>query len=174
VIDRAARRLDDVRPRFSTFVHGDPNPENVMWRSDPSGNFTFRLIDPKDWWTGDYLFDVAKLIHYIRVTSPVQHLRLATEHVVDGTVSFYRYDAGPLDPHHDAVTQLVDLVGTFAGDNAHPDVSGWRVRLDLAIAANLLGIAGPRLMAAAQASNDADRHLGIIALGEGLSMLMTA
>lgn len=36
------------------------------------GGLRVRLIDPKDWGRGDYLFDAAKMGHYLRVTSRVE------------------------------------------------------------------------------------------------------
>lgn len=164
-VARAATRLGQVEPPFSTFVHGDPNPENVLWRAD-GDVIRFRLIDPKDWWTGDYLFDVAKLVHYLLVTAPVERQGLSVD-VAGNERNEISYDASRLEGHGSAQSALVERVTGFAEEMG--DCPGWRTRLDLATAANLLGIAGPRLAS----GREQDRHLALIALGEGLKLLVS-
>ncbi|WZO96071.1 phosphotransferase [Isosphaeraceae bacterium EP7] len=66
--DRISHRF---LPAFATFVHGDPNPENILLR--PEGSLVrVKLIDPKEWGDGDYVFDIAKISHYLMVTWAVE------------------------------------------------------------------------------------------------------
>ena len=167
VLARASERLSAVAPPFGTFVHGDPNPENVLVRRHGDGRLEFRLIDPKDWWTGDYLFDVAKLGHYIMVTSPVEHHRVMAEISIakSATIS---YDAAALGRQRLVEAALLACVEKFACDEVLPDCDAWRTRYALAVAANLLGIVGPRLERAESENQPRHRHLALVALGEGL------
>lgn len=67
LIHEAQERFEDWGPTQITSIHGDPNPENVFW----DGN-KVTLIDPKDWKRGDYIFDMAKIGHYFRVTAQIE------------------------------------------------------------------------------------------------------
>lgn len=64
-------RAESVFPAFETAVHGDSHPGNIIirLRSGEAGEFhpEIRLIDPKGWTHGDYVFDLAKLSHYIEL-----------------------------------------------------------------------------------------------------------
>ncbi len=67
----AKARLDAISAPFSTVVHGDPNPGNLMLRTSHSA-VEVKLIDPKDWGRGDYLFDIAKITHFLEATGPIE------------------------------------------------------------------------------------------------------
>lgn len=167
LLDRARDRLDDVAPPFSTFVHGDPNPENILWGPTKDGDPRVRLIDPKDWGKGDYLFDAAKIGHYLRVTSPVEDRHPAVE-VSLAAAPVIEYDRAMLTANEGLESKLLELVAVTAQDAALPDNERWRERYDLAIAANLLGIVGPRLERAAEDGDGTDFTLAWIAFAEGL------
>lgn len=168
LLDRARERLGAVAPPFSTFVHGDPNPENILWGQNGDNDLRVRLIDPKDWGKGDYLFDAAKVGHYLRVTSPVEDLNPTVEVAQLPAGSVIEYDRSVLAAHADLEATLVDLVAVTAQDQELPDNARWRERYELAIAANLLGIVGPRLERAADGGPATDFSLGWIAFAEGL------
>lgn len=167
LLDGARERLGYLAPPFSTFVHGDPNPENILWRAADDGGLRVRLIDPKDWGKGDYLFDAAKIGHYLRVTSPVEDLHPAVEVTYAGA-PVVEYDRAALSAHADLEAKLLDLVTVTAQDQELPDNERWRERYELAVAANLLGIVGPRLERAADGGPASDFTLGWIAFAEGL------
>lgn len=171
LVDRARDRLRAVAPPFSTFVHGDPNPENILWGWTDDNGLRVRLIDPKDWGRGDYLFDAAKIGHYLRVTSPVEDHGPVVEVASSSSGSTIEYDRSALSAHHDLEATLLDLVAATAQDREAPDNERWRVRYELAVAANLLGIVGPRLESAAAGGAATDLALGWIAFAEGLRNL---
>lgn len=171
LLDSARERLQSVAPPFSTFVHGDPNPENILWGRSEDGAVRVRLIDPKDWGRGDYLFDAAKIGHYLRVTSPVEAASPSVE--VSRSASAVDYERAGLGVHEELESKLLALVATTAQDHDLPDNERWRERYELAIAANLLGIVGPRLAQATEDERGTDFALGWIAFAEGLRMLAT-
>ena len=167
LLDRAQERLGTVAPPFSTFVHGDPNPENILWGAVEESELRVRLIDPKDWGKGDYLFDAAKIGHYLRVTSPVEDRHPAVEVTLSDS-PVIAYDRAPLSVHADLEARLLELVAVTAQDQELPDHERWKERYELAVAANLLGIVGPRLERAAGGGPGTDFALGWIAFAEGL------
>lgn len=171
LLDQAKQRLGEVAPPFSTFVHGDPNPENILWGGVAPDEARVRLIDPKDWGTGDYIFDAAKIGHYLRITSPVEHRSPAVEVDLTARPVVIEYDSAALVAHEELESKLLDLVAVTAHDEDMPDHERWRERYELAIAANLLGIAGPRLERAAAEGPGTDFALGWIAFAEGLRAL---
>jgi aminoglycoside phosphotransferase (APT) family kinase protein len=65
-------------PRFETAVHGDSHPGNILVRLQETTGKAYepeiRLIDPKAWTYGDYVFDFAKVGHYVELTGPVERL----------------------------------------------------------------------------------------------------
>lgn len=131
--------IQDYEPSFTTFVHGDPNPENILVKVD-THTVDVKFIDVKEWGDGDYLFDIAKIIHYLLVTGPAE--RLGTRVQVnkhfrpDGVVEL-RYSL-PSSAVIDRVVKMVEkrteqLAEEF-GDKM------WRQRYALAMASNLLGL----------------------------------
>jgi Phosphotransferase enzyme family len=172
LLERAGKRVAALAPAFGTFVHGDPNPENILWRENKDGEVVVRLIDPKEWWTGDYLFDVAKVGHYLRVTGPVeQHKPPASCKEIDGTTTVV-YDAQALRINDKVESRFLTSVKTFAedqGDGAKRDPT-WSERYEFAIASNLLGIVQARAKRSSE-KNETQRHLAWIAFGEGLRLL---
>lgn len=169
-LDDARARLEQVAPPFSTFVHGDPNPENILWGRTDDGEPRVRLIDPKDWGHGDYLFDAAKIGHYLCVTSPVEHDDPPVEVSLAAATSI-EYDREALTAHQKLESSLQTHVARTAEDHGLPDHERWRDRYELAMAANLLGIVGPRLERAADGGPATDFTLGWIAFAEGLRRL---
>ena len=163
----ARQRLQSVAPAFGTWVHGDPNPENALWSPGTDGRLRFRLLDPKDWWTGDYLFDVAKLGHYAGVTLAAEAGQVVVE------------TACAADGWHFAVSRLpeyglaveaallarVELLAIELSDKH------WRMRYQFARAANLLSVAGGR--ASRPELSEAQLRLTHILFARGLAGLAT-
>ena len=170
LLELAAARVAELAPSFGTFVHGDPNPENILWRG--ANPLEIRLIDPKDWWIGDPLFDVAKIGHYLRVTGPVEQYRYAAEHVDSGAATTVRYDAGPLDIHEALEEALLDDYRESATDpDGKLNDPTWEERYDFALASNLLGIVAPRAEKGRSKNDPVQRNLAWIAFGEGMRRL---
>jgi hypothetical protein len=162
LLQAAHDHLERVRPPFGTWVHGDPNPENVICTRSAEAAITFRLLDPKDWWTGDYLFDVAKLTHYAALTAQVEggHVTAALEMADD--VSRVRVDRAASRPGEEMLGPLRERVSGFA---ARTNDREWCERHELAVAANLLGIAGPRAERAEQRGTGAEVACAALAVG---------
>lgn len=142
-LDEIMRHTDFVSslsPGFSTVVHGDPNPGNLMLLAT-SGSIDVKLIDPKDWLNGDYLFDIAKITHFLEATGPIEKATTTTDPNVifeqkeDAAVLNYQITkpewTGTL------VNACLDRASAFAlqhGDNM------WQARYELGMAANILGL----------------------------------
>ncbi len=137
-------KIDALAPPFTTVVIGDPNPENVLLRYltgvDLSTSVDVRFIDPKDWGEGDYVFDLAKLAHYIHATGP-------TERLPGKQVSWQLTDKGSLIidytlPRGVWIENLTNLVreNVITIGGVLGDTSRAKLRFDLAMSANLLGL----------------------------------
>lgn len=164
-IQQARHVLNSVAPGFGTWVHGDPNPENAMWRSGLQGP-VFRILDPKDWWTGDYLFDAAKLGHYLVVTSPIES---GSGHGIVTRQPDCIEISEPATTRGRALeARLLTHIEAFATETGDQH---WRARYDLAFAANLLSIAGPRAERALATNDAIQRDLADAALALGLVTL---
>lgn len=137
--------LDRINAPFSTITHGDPNPGNIMLRTD-SSSIEIKLIDPKDWQRGDYLFDIAKITHFLEGTGPVEKPHTGVPVTVvysdQGEFADIRYSLVRPDWTESLVEACLDRGGQFAAD--HGDVH-WRARYELGMASNLLGLPDGRL-----------------------------
>jgi thiamine kinase-like enzyme len=171
LLERAAARVAELAPPFGTFVHGDPNPENILWReTDP---LEIRLIDPKDWWIGDPLFDIAKIGHYLRVTAPVEQYHHPAEHHDSGAATIVCYDTAPLDVHQSLEKTLLAAYEQSATDPVgNLSDPSWEERYDFAVASNLLGIVAPRAEKGRTENDQVQRNLAWIAFGEGMRRLV--
>jgi hypothetical protein len=136
-------KMESLAPPFTTVVLGDPNPENILIRYDKRQNGSVKVnvkfIDLKEWGDGDYIFDLAKLAHYIHTTAPAKSIS-------SKDVEWHPSDSGlvvkytlPRQPWLQTLTHIVQERGrtmarTFRDDPRHD------VRFQLAMAANLLGL----------------------------------
>ncbi len=136
--------LQSIAAPFVTVVHGDPNPGNILVRRDDGKVTDVKFIDVKDWKTGDYLFDIAKLGHFLLETGPIEDLRGAQlRSVVDSSnkVSFvYEVDR----PEYVLASYRTLEIKTSALADNLGDIH-WRLRYDLAMASNLLGLVPRRI-----------------------------
>jgi hypothetical protein len=157
--------LQALGPAFTTVVHGDPNPGNIMLRSSSTGELELKLIDPKEWTTGDYLFDVAKLTHFIEATGPVEkpsrgstpRVNLTTA-TTPATLSYVVEQPSWTGPVVAACREKAAAFATAHGDRE------WEARYELGMAANLLGLPLGRLQ-------KGRRDAAMILFGEGLLWL---
>jgi len=139
----------DITPSFITLVIGDPHPGNILLdtsRSYAGMSEGVKFIDPKEWGDGDYLFDIAKFLHYLEVTFLVEDLQPpATSLTLTQSGVELSYDLespswishGRQDVEHRIRSLLADpklkLKDPF-----------WKMRLELGMASNLLGVASSR------------------------------
>ena len=169
ILERHFDYLKKITPEFSTVTHGDPNPGNVMLRTTTQ-SVELKLIDPKEWMTGDYLFDIAKLTHFFEGTGPVEKPAegepARAEFRVDGARAELTYAFGTPAWTSALVEACLERVKRFAADPEHADPH-WRARYELGMAANLLGLPLGRLTNKKKFRPDA----ALILYGEGLKWL---
>ncbi|RLJ80192.1 phosphotransferase [Pedobacter alluvionis] len=144
LIESSQTKLQLIHPPFSTIVHGDPNPGNILLNLN-SSDLDLKMIDPKDWLTGDYLFDLCKLTHFISVTGPVEHPINDTPKVlisdIEGGYSFdYKTDYQHWT--NEIVSVCLGEAEKFANQNGDEN---WEIRYQLGMASNLLGLPIGRL-----------------------------
>ncbi len=151
VLGRHKRDVEDLAPPFVTFVHGDPNPENVLVAVGQTKVQT-RFIDVKGWQDGDYLFDMTKYFHYLLVTGPMELMSDAGSAIVTRKLNHIVVDHRCEPPVWVAGVEsaLTRRVALFAADPAaqsevvEPD-RHWEPRWQLGMASNLLGLPDNRL-----------------------------
>lgn len=164
VIEKKIDYLDIITPSFTTVVHGDPNPGNLMMKVSPS-NISLKMIDPKEWITGDYLFDICKITHFIEGTGPVEK----PEGGHDAQVKFETNESGTTLSYTIKQPEWTDTVVGACRDRVndfaqrHGDVN-WEERYELGMASNLLGLPIGRLK---KGRSDA----ALMLYGEGLKWL---
>jgi hypothetical protein len=170
LLERAAAYADGLRPPFSAVVHGDPNPENLLVGRIESAA-EIRIIDLKDWWRGDWVFDLAKIGHYLLVTAAVENGQAGTPSIdANGGHARIAYDLTPAPALIAAERHLRDDSHSFADRHGDPK---WEERYRLGVASNLLGVAGPRLQQGAEGNRVQD-EMGLIAWAEGMRLLAHA
>ena len=145
-LDKHRALLGTWSAHFVTWVHGDPNAGNIIFKAEPTG-VAVKLIDVKDWGTGDWVFDIAKVAHHLLVTLPIERPRpdairpvARFEHRGDAAGIDYRFDV-PMDIEV-LVQGILERTESFAlsmGD------THWRARFDLYMASCLLSVALGRL-----------------------------
>jgi hypothetical protein len=153
-----------LAPPFTTWIHGDCHPGNLIVRSSPQG-VEVKLIDAKLRGAAgaDYLIDVGRLIQFLTVTLSVQKPIGTVELVFDDDAATldYRFEQPVWT---DRVVQVcLDRAESFAA--AQVDCN-WCDRLDLTMAADMLGLIAGRL----DAGHGDDPEL-LIWFGEGLGLL---
>jgi hypothetical protein len=138
-----------------------------------------KLIDPKEWMTGDYLFDVTKITHYLQATGPIERpaepwrgidfgspgggKKPTADLRLKGNMADLNYTFDTPRWTASLVEACRERVAKFAA--GHHD-SHWLARYELGMAANLLGLPLGRL--------DKGRELAaLILFGEGLKWLDT-
>lgn len=171
LLERAAAYADGLHAPFSAVVHGDPNPENLLVGEIGTESAEIRIIDLKDWWRGDWAFDLAKIGHYLLVTAPVENGQAGTPsvEVVDERLRI-TYELMPSPALSGAERQLVVDSRSFAAGLGDEH---WERRYRLGLASNLLGVAGPRLERGAD-GDQVQGEMGLIAWGEGMLLLVEA
>ncbi|MEN3794671.1 phosphotransferase [Fulvimarina sp. MAC3] len=162
-LEANAGAIAAIAPGFTTTVHGDPNPGNLMLR-ERAGEWSLKFIDPKEWGIGDYLFDVTKLTHFLLGTGPIEKPASGKPAVSfkttgeDGTLTYDFARPAFVDR---ANAMCRERVARFA--RLHDD-TGWEARYELGLAANLIGLPVGRLK---KGREDA----ALILYGEGLVAL---
>lgn len=156
--------LAKISAPFTTVVHGDPNPGNLMLRVTDT-KVELKLIDPKEWISGDYLFDICKITHFLEGTGPA-------EKSADGVYVKANFTAGE---EQNQLTYVINQPSwTVTLINACQDRTKdfaskhgdryWEKRYKLGMAANLLGLPLNRL-------DKGRADSALILYGEGLKWL---
>lgn len=167
-MDKYRAVLGTWSARFVTWVHGDPNMGNIIVRFDP-GTVEVKLIDPKAWGTGDWVFDMAKMVHHLGVTLPVER---PLPGAVRPAASFARRDGIAVIDHQFEVPMDIDVLMQGILDRAESFAqsmgdSHWRARFDLYMASCLLGVVVGRLGSGRAPNVDA----ALILYAEGMRWL---
>ena len=146
-IENHSSYLEQITPPFTTVTHGDPNPGNLMLRTTTS-NVELKLIDPKEWMTGDYLFDLAKITHFLEATGPVEKPEqggpVKAAFQVNGETAELNYTYGKPLWTDLLVEACRERITGFAARKESLDPH-WEARYELGMAANLLGLPLGRL-----------------------------
>lgn len=145
-------QIQDLAPEFSTFLHGDAHPANIMLMRNPP-HYSIKLIDPNPslGGLGDYMYDQGKMLHWLDMMGYIVLERTSGERIVtpeketetDTLKVHYKW----LDPDkinlkgvrslqtnafHHAIENLKSLSNDMGDSN-------WDKRLDLSMAAAYIG-----------------------------------
>ena len=160
-----------LTPGFSTLVHGDSHPGNIL--INPDKRFV-RFIDPKEWGYGDYLFDIAKFLHYLEVTwnimdSTTANTNAKLQYAQSGNSWELSYELNPPTWVGSARETAEHKIQHFLTLNALNDPH-WKLRLQLGMASNLLGVARSRYDKQTNADNAPSNTLELarICFAEGV------
>jgi hypothetical protein len=166
MLDAIEQRVDwlALAPPFTTWIHGDCHPGNLIVRGSPQG-VEVKLIDAKLRGAvgADYLIDVGRLVQFLTVTLPVQRPLGTVDLAVDDKAATldYRFEQPVWTDR--VVQAFLDRTESFAAAQGDRH---WRDRLDLTMAADMLGLIAGRL----EAGHAGDPELPIW-FGEGLGLL---
>lgn len=156
-----SKKISRIEPSFTTFVHGDPNPENILVKVTAS-SIDVKFIDTKEWAFGDYLFDMGKLAHYLAVTGPVEISKYPLKLEVNAKRRTIQYQLTTIAPIERLINRVMERIEKLAND-VFKDTF-WKQRFALSMASNLLGLPAGRL-----AKNR--RTSSVILYAEGLKWL---
>ena len=136
--------LQSLAAPFVTVVHGDPNPGNILIRRSGDAIRDVKFIDVKDWKYGDYLFDIAKLAHFLLHTGPIEELQGFENDSVEisGQTACFRFRRIPFPHQRAAAAGIERRTAELAAELIDPH---WKLRYNLAMASNLLGLIPGRL-----------------------------
>lgn len=135
-------RISSFQPAFGSIVHGDLHPGNIFFKGE-GGALELRLIDPKPWIWGDYMFDVGKLLHYTLVTGPREDSDSVELRIHENETPLrIEYEIRLSERAQKAVQIIMSRLQEFAA--THGDAYFQR-RLNLSLASNLLGLTDNRL-----------------------------
>jgi hypothetical protein len=141
-IEKRRSQAEAFLPGFQTAVHGDSHPGNIIVRLRPAGPTDYkteiRLIDPRGWHLGDYVFDFAKLGHYLILIGPIEKWSVGSDCTFNTSAKTFRI--GPIPEISSWLHDLERMVfnaakslGESMGD------TGVEARYELAMASCLLG-----------------------------------
>jgi len=147
VIKQHEQEFQSLAAPFVTVVHGDSNPGNILVRRSGDAIRDIKFIDLKDWKYGDYLFDIAKLSHFLLHTGPLEELEGFDNESVEITAEDVHFQfQRTLFPHVKAAAETIERqTAELAGELHDPQ---WALRYNLAMASNLLGLIPGRLVSA--------------------------
>lgn len=133
------QKLQQLSPPFVAVVHGDPNPGNILVKRDGDRIADIKFIDLKDWKYGDYLFDIAKISHFLLHTGPVEELQAFSACDVETDteeirVKYTRETPDYIQKAASAIERKIQEIADELNDKS------WAIRYPLALASNLLGL----------------------------------
>jgi hypothetical protein len=139
LMQRRQGKLQQLSPPFVAIVHGDPNPGNILIRREGNQITDIKFIDLKDWKSGDYLFDIAKISHFLLHTGPIEELQeFSLDEVKVGAseirFKYKRPTCAYVQRANSAIESKIRDIAEDLGDN------NWKIRYPLALASNILGL----------------------------------
>jgi len=164
-LEQIDKNVSDFHVNFTTFVHGDCHPENILVGFNEDKEIDIKFIDPKDWYSGDYMYDVGKLAHYLFGTGPAQMVHAPPVPQIDVGNASLNYHLNTEQFHVDELLTIIHKkVAVFA---AKVQDSKWKQRYKLSLASNLLGTPPARL----KSENSKLINAAFMLYGEGLISL---
>jgi len=121
--------------------------------------------DPKDWYAGDYMYDIGKLAHYLFATGPAQMVHAPPVPQINVASSSLNYRLNPEQFHINDLLNIIAKKTAYFASKAQ-DIN-WKRRYKLSLASNLLGTPAARL----RSSNPKLINSAFILYGEGLISL---
>jgi serine/threonine protein kinase len=137
-------KLQSIAAPFVTVVHGDPNPGNILIKRSGDKIRDVKFIDVKDWKYGDYLFDLAKLAHFLLHTGPLEQLQALEQESVDanGPTAVFNFRRAKFNHVDSAAKAIEESAEKLALELQDPH---WKLRYTFAMASNLLGLIPGRM-----------------------------
>lgn len=161
-LEKIEKNINKFEASFTTFVHGDCHPENILVEMEKNNReIDIKFIDTKDWYEGDYIFDMGKLCHYLEVTGPAETIKNPPAPTIDLKGFDITYNLNRSDPVNRVIQNVLLATSKFADSTSD---THWKNRYNLSMASNLLGLPAGRL--------EADkRNSAFILYAEGLKYL---
>lgn len=139
-IDAISSSINRLEPDFATFIHGDAHPDNILAKRNDD-EFNIKLVDKDNVRIrGDYLYDIGKTAHWLKVFWIVRNLKDASRSL-DLKIDFddpieIEYELEPSENLTLALKVVLDQTEKFANKNRDDN---WKSRLLLSEASALLG-----------------------------------
>lgn len=162
--------IDKFSAKFSTFVHGDCHLGNIIVNYLPINNkkrIEVKFIDTRDWYESDYIFDIAKIVQYLKIAGPAEATLQPVKVNIDVSNGTIDYSLNTDDKVKGLIKVVRQRIIKFAKETGD---ANWFLRYKLAVASVLLGLHINRIKSADKKKTD----VAFIMYSEGLKYLSEA